>query len=117
MSFLRVSYPNLVYWNSVGGQYKVPGTKYVADGFDPKSNTIFEFDGDYWHGNPKVYAKNKVNRVSKMSFGDLFLKTVMKRKHLESLGYRVQSIWESDWKRGKLACMLVQKQFRQSRKI
>ena len=27
----------------------------LADGYDPKTNTVYEFLGDYFHGNPAVY--------------------------------------------------------------
>ena len=46
-------------------EYKIPHFhfgnnerhKYV-DGYDPATNTIYEFLGDYWHGNPKTNGKN-----------------------------------------------------------
>ncbi len=27
--------------------------KYIVDGYDSMTNTIYEFNGDFWHGNPK----------------------------------------------------------------
>lgn len=36
-------------------EYKIPGTLYIADGFDPNTNTIFEFNGSFFHGDPRLY--------------------------------------------------------------
>ena len=35
-------------------EYLIEGTRYHADGFCKDTNTIYEFHGDYWHGNPKL---------------------------------------------------------------
>ena len=32
---------------------KVKDKVYHVDGFEPKTNTVYEFNGDYWHGNPE----------------------------------------------------------------
>lgn len=32
---------------------KISGRIFKVDGFDPIINTIYEFYGDFWHGNPK----------------------------------------------------------------
>ena len=32
---------------------KVKDKVYYVDGFEPKTNTVYEFNGDYWHGNPE----------------------------------------------------------------
>ena len=28
-------------------QYKIPGTRYLVDGFDQETNTVYEFLGDF----------------------------------------------------------------------
>ena len=71
--------------------------KYIVDGFDPLTNTIYEFNGDFWHGNPSKYNPSDINYVNNMKFGDLYEKTVVKENYLKSLGYNVVSIWESDF--------------------
>jgi len=70
----------------------------LVDGFDPVKKIIYEFDGDFWHGNPKIYNKNDTNRVNKSKFGDLYSSTVEKKNFLKKKGYTVISIWESDWR-------------------
>ncbi len=69
-----------------------------VDGFDPKTNTVYEFLGDYWHGNPKIYSSDKINKHSKKSFGTLFKETQDRIKLLKSQGFNVVHIWELDFK-------------------
>lgn len=60
-------------------------------------NTIYEFLGDYWHGNPIKFNKNDINKNCKKTFGELYNKTIEKFKKLKTLGYKVKYIWENDW--------------------
>lgn len=69
-----------------------------ADAFDPITNTVYEFYGDYWHGNPSKYALDQVNKMSKRTFGDLYQSTIAREELIKTAGYNLVSIWESDWK-------------------
>lgn len=73
--------------------------KYRVDAFDPTTNTIYEFYGDYWHGNPKVYNQNDINNHNKKSFKELFDITICREKIYKECGFNVISIWESDFKK------------------
>ena len=67
--------------------------KQKADGYDPVTNTIYEFYGDYWHGNPntKKIFKNK-------NFHKLKHKKTLEREELiKKLGYSLITIWENDY--------------------
>jgi superfamily II DNA or RNA helicase len=75
----------------------VSGAKYYVDGFDPDTLIVYEYDGDYWHGNPKIYEANKIHPEAKKTFGELWKRTVTKKKNLEEAGYKVISMWESDF--------------------
>lgn len=70
---------------------------YTVDGYDPKYNTIYEFYGDYWHGNPNIYNPKHINRNNKKSFGILYRETIYRENTLKSMGYNVISIWENDF--------------------
>lgn len=70
---------------------------YKVDGFDQLTNTVYEFDGDFWHGNPIYYNKNDHNRVSKRTYGELYENTLNKKKILEGAGYNVISVWASQY--------------------
>jgi hypothetical protein len=72
-----------------------------VDGYDGKTNTIYEFLGDFWHGNPKIHNKNDINRVIKKTFGELYKNTLKRFNILKKMGYNIKYIWENDWKRFK----------------
>lgn len=72
-----------------------------VDGYNPKTNTVYEFLGDYWHGNPIVFSKNKINKDNNKKFGELYDTTIKKLEKLKSLGYNVKYIWEYDWNKFK----------------
>jgi hypothetical protein len=76
---------------------KINKKRIFADGFDPENKIIYEFNGDYWHGNPDVFDQNKINIDTKKTFGELYRKTMARQKLLEDNGYKVISIWEKDW--------------------
>ena len=103
----RVSKVEIEFLNKVGiaeefRQYPIPNTKYQSDGYDPKTNTLYEFLGDHWHGNPKVKDQNKpICSEAKTTFGDLYRKTIEKFSVISSLGYNINYIWETDWNRWK----------------
>ena len=61
---------------------------FIGDGVDTKNKTIYEFNGDYFHGNPEKYGLTRI---------DLYNKTIEKRNILEANGWTVVSMRESDW--------------------
>ena len=71
--------------------------KYNLDAFNPNINTIYEFYGDYWHGNPLVYDANKIHPIRKLTFGSLYENTLQREISLKNDGYQIISIWEYDW--------------------
>lgn len=72
-----------------------------VDGYDKKTNTVYEFLGDYYHGNPKIYNRNDINPTIKRFYGELYDDTLKKMNKVKSLGYNVKYIWENDWKQFK----------------
>ena len=47
-------------------KYDYNNSKYTkVDGYSKKLNKIYEFHGDFWHGNPKKYDKGDINCFSK----------------------------------------------------
>lgn len=98
LNMLKIRIPHLRTSDDIRGEYNIPGTKYFADGYDEQTNTIYEFNGDYWHGNPKIYNQNDINKTKKCTFGELYNNTRIKRKICESLNYRYIEIWENSWK-------------------
>jgi len=74
---------------------------YYVDGYNPQTNTIYEFLGDYWHGNPKIFQTNDINKSLNQSFNKLYQKTFERFSFLKTLGYKIKFMWESDWKNFK----------------
>ena len=72
---------------------------YYIDGYHVATKTIYEFHGDMWHGNPKIYNPEDVNRVSKVTYGMLMKKTLHKEMRLRNMGYKYVCIWESEYKK------------------
>ncbi|CAH6419832.1 Hypothetical protein HVR_LOCUS913, partial [uncultured virus] len=67
------------------------------DGFCKETKTVYEFHGDYWHGNPKLYNSNEMNTRAGKTFGELYQKTIEREEFIRSQGYTLITIWESDF--------------------
>jgi thymidylate kinase len=94
------------------GEYLIPETKYRADGFCKENNTIYEFNGDFWHGNPNIYKDDDINTITKCTYKELYEKTLKKEERLKNLGYNLVIIWEYDWKKINRCIKILQQKFR-----
>lgn len=114
VEFLKITIPDIRHvLNHNDGQYKpLSGSNYKADGFSEDNMHIFEYDGDFHHGNPDIYPPHEINPLSKKTFGELYKATLEKQKRCEDAGYKYSSIWESEWKRGKKALIKIQRIYR-----
>jgi hypothetical protein len=82
--------------------YHLPEWKHKAvDGYDDNTKTIYEFLGDYWHGNPVKYNTYRFNPKKKITFGQLYEKTMNSLLKIKSFGYNVKYTWENDWNKFK----------------
>jgi hypothetical protein len=87
---------------------KIGNKKYVIDGYDPQTNTVYEFHGDYWHGNLNIYQPDELNQVTGKSMQYHYDQTCRKHRDIKGAGYNLVWIWESDWKKQ----VAVQKMFK-----
>lgn len=78
---------------------RINGRCFRTDAIDVENKIIWEFFGDFWHGNIKLYNPDKINAKCKLTFGELYEKTIDRVNFMESAGYKVISIWESDFKK------------------
>ena len=78
-------------------EYTILNTKMRADGYCKENNTIYEFHGDFWHGNINKYASSDINIITKKSFGELYNKTLERENKIKELGYNLIVMWENDW--------------------
>ena len=86
-----------------GGEIKIKINKklYKFDGFCKETNTVYEFMGDFFHGNPKTYNQNDINPLNKKTFGELYNETLKRLELIKNKGYNIITIWESDYKNRK----------------
>ena len=74
-------------------QYYIKEIRHYCDVYISNKNLIIEFQGDYWHGNPKKYTKDKLS--------DYQLKRIKKdeelRKYCSEHGINLVEVWESDY--------------------
>jgi Zn finger protein HypA/HybF involved in hydrogenase expression len=87
--------PNLKFNHKI----KVGQRRFFVDGFDENTNTIYEFNGDYFHGNPLFFDPLDINTLNKTSFGILYGRTIEKERVLKEAGYNVVSIWEHEFRK------------------
>ena len=75
----------------------INGRTRKVDGYDPETNTAYEFHGDYWHGNPEVFDLDSMNERTKCSFRELYEKTLEHDKLIRESGYNLVILWEKDY--------------------
>jgi hypothetical protein len=73
------------------------GKRFSVDALDYNTNTIYEFYGDYWHGNLTRFDSDAVNSISNKTFGQLNLETIQREQLLREAGFNLITIWESEW--------------------
>jgi G:T-mismatch repair DNA endonuclease (very short patch repair protein) len=70
---------------------------YKADILLKEINVIIEFNGTYWHCDPRFYKNDYFNKRKKLKAEKIWRYDSIRKEHLESLGYRVIVIWEHDY--------------------
>lgn len=71
--------------------------KIIVDGYQGATNTVYEFHGDYWHGNPTRFDPEKLNKNSERTFGELYKNTIDRESIIKEAGFNLVTIWESDF--------------------
>jgi hypothetical protein len=74
------------------------GMRSTVDGFNPITNTVYEFNGDYWHGNPEVFDDDEKLFVDpSITFASLYKKTLKREEMIRKSGYNLVIMWERDF--------------------
>jgi hypothetical protein len=76
---------------------EINNKKYKCDGYCEETNTIYEFYGDIWHGNPDKFSRDGINPLNKKTFGELYDDTITRENILKERGYKLITIWESEY--------------------
>lgn len=77
-------------------QIKFDKGVYKADGFCYSTNTWYEYMGDIYHCNPKIYKENDTNYLGKIA-KNIWLRDERKKNFILKLGLNYVSIWENEW--------------------
>lgn len=99
-----------------GKEFQIPETKFFADGYCREYNEIYEFYGDYFHGNLKVYNPNSINPTKNKTFQEIYQKTLDREEEIVGLGYKLIVMWERDWRRGIWALKQIQRNWKKKRR-
>jgi G:T-mismatch repair DNA endonuclease (very short patch repair protein) len=78
-------------WSHNIGRY----VKY--DLVDEENKKVIEFNGDFWHCNPKKYHKSFIHPIMKRTAADIWERDHIKLSEMESRGYETMVVWESDF--------------------
>lgn len=76
---------------------KIDGRTITADAYDRDTNTVYEFWGDFWHGNPSLFDGDAIHPHKGCTFNKLYQQTLDKISLIESAGYTLVQIWENEW--------------------
>jgi len=74
---------------------------YKYDYVDFTNKKVIEFNGDFWHCNPKKYNENYFNKVKQKYANELWNKDKIKNDFVINKGYDLLVVWETDFKQNK----------------
>ena len=71
--------------------------KIKFDGYCEATNTVFEYFGDFFHGNPSIYNFTDINPLNKKTYGELYEETLKRVELIKNNNYNLITMWESDF--------------------
>lgn len=72
------------------------GRTYHVDGFCEATNTVYQYHGALFHGDPNKYKADDINPLNGKSFGELYAKTI-EIENLIARSYNLVVMWETEW--------------------
>ena len=81
------------------GEYQTLHSRYTVDGCHEKTNSVYEFQGHFWHGCPVCYSNRTESHccLDNRCFDDVYRCMQVKLDLLRNRGFRVVEIWECQW--------------------
>lgn len=92
---MKVQNITIQYALSPEGEYRIP-TIGKVDGYCPLNNTVYEYHGNYWHGNPLIFKEDDMNTIAHKTFGQLYRDTIARDDRIRKLGYNLVVQWETN---------------------
>ena len=85
-----------------GGEVRIGGV--LVDGYDVTTNTVYEFNGCFFHGCPRCFPDSRhiTSRLrSDRTLQECYESTQTKQKKLLAANFSVVTKWECDWNEDK----------------
>ena len=114
LNFLQKYYNIIIQHAENNTEYKISNINYKADGYCKETNTVFEFHGTIFHGDPRLCNQNEFNYFGK-NYGELYQKTLEREQQIKDLGYNLVVMWEYDWNKINNSIKTIQRKFRNSK--
>ena len=92
---------NIKIQHALDGGEKVINNELKVDGFCESTNTVYEFQGCFWHGCPDCYKPDVINNKNQCDMGTLYNKTQDKNNKITCAGYTLIEMWECKLKNDK----------------
>ena len=78
-----------------GGERVIPKVGKVDD-FCKDTNTVYEFQGCFWHGCEKCFTENTINPFNQIEMGELKNRTKIKNQKIRDQGYNLVEVYECE---------------------
>lgn len=76
-----------------------PASKYRYDFYIPETNIVIEYNGTFWHCDPRKYEEDYYNVKKGKTAKEMWEHDKKRVDYLLERGYNVKVIWEEDYKR------------------
>ncbi len=86
--------------HAIGSEHRLDTGKkiYRVDGFIQSTNTVVEFHGDYYHGNPRLHNQTAFfSKRQNITFGDLYARTLLKMHAIANVA-KMDYVWEDEFR-------------------
>ncbi|KAK3733444.1 hypothetical protein QZH41_018627 [Actinostola sp. cb2023] len=81
---------------SVEGETSIFGAK--VDGYDPKTRTVYQFHGCFWHACPLCFTNAQMFHPKlRQKMGDIRNATEQRTRRMREWGFKVVEMWEHEW--------------------
>lgn len=90
---------NKIYFAELNKEFNVYNGNgiYFFDFVDTSRKKVIEFNGDYFHANPSMYAEGFYNEVMKKTSKEIWNADKNKLDFIKLLGYNVYVVWNKDY--------------------
>ena len=84
--------------NLVQKEFRCGNNTYFVDGYNQETNTVYEFLGDFYHGNPKIFNPKDINPRLGILYEELYNYTFERFNNLKNVyNVKIIYIWDSDF--------------------